>query len=252
MASDFLEIEILNWEKYNPKRDQKTYTWLRLDNGISTDPELFGLDAEQRYVWIVLLCQASQQNSGRIRVAPGFLEHITGVSTKKIAKLFEFLQRKPVIKLHDRARSHDAVVTTPTYERTNERTNETNERDERDDTRPSEVSVELNFESVAQEYPNPRGRSEGVSRLKKLVTTPDEFERFSKAVRNYAEQCRLDQTEQRFIKHFSSFVGSDRTARPWGDWVEHLPVRSRSSGSKPPLQTDRNEDLDAKIFGGEL
>lgn len=60
-----MEIEIRNWEKYNPKRDQKTYTWLRLDNDIARGPEFHGLKNLEKYVAILLLCEASKENKGR-------------------------------------------------------------------------------------------------------------------------------------------------------------------------------------------
>lgn len=142
-----LTLTILNWAKYNPKRDQKTYTWLRLDNSINTDPDLFGLDAEQKLVWIEILCQASKQAKETISVSIDYLTHITGVKKEKISALLEFLIRKPIISYttpecrdHDNARPHADVTTTPTYVRTNE-TNETNVR-----ARPPGVVKELSKE----------------------------------------------------------------------------------------------------------
>lgn len=124
---DHVDFDIVNWEKYNPKRDQQTYTWLRLDNGLATDPDLFGLDAEQKFVWVVILCQASKKNSGTLSLSLGWLEHATGVKKAKIEALFDFLESKQSIRQHDRARPPVVVDTTPTYVRTNE----TYERDER-------------------------------------------------------------------------------------------------------------------------
>lgn len=130
MVNDWVEIEIVNWEKYNPKRDQKTYTWLRLDNGIITDPELFGLSAEQKLLWIALLCEASKKNSGTIRVHLGWLEQNLGLKQAKVMEALTQFQIKPLIVVHttahDRARSDDVVTTTPTYVRTNETYERTN------------------------------------------------------------------------------------------------------------------------------
>jgi len=124
---DRVKIEILNWEKFNPKRDQSTYTWLRLSNTIAYDPELFGLDAEQRYVWICILCQASTDNKGTLTINLDHLADLTKVKKAKIVELIIFLQEKPIIQVHDRALPPELPQTTPTYERTND-TNDTNER----------------------------------------------------------------------------------------------------------------------------
>lgn len=122
-----MDIEIVNWDKYNPKRDQSTYTWLRLNNDIATDPDLFGLDAEQKFVWIEMLCQASRKNKGTISINIEQLAHVTGVKIQKINALLEFLQIKPIVRIHDRALPPVVATTTPTYERTNETNVRTNE-----------------------------------------------------------------------------------------------------------------------------
>lgn len=131
VGGDWIEIEIVNWEKYNPKRDQKTYTWLRLDNGIITDPDLFGLSAEQKMIWVALLCEASKKNAARIRVNMGWLEKNLDTKHAKILETLAHLQLKPMIIVvtagYDRPLPPASAVTTPTNERTND-TDVTNER----------------------------------------------------------------------------------------------------------------------------
>ena len=129
--SDLIQIEIPNWEKYNPKRDQKTYTWLRLDQGIGTDPNLFGLSAEQKFVWIMILCEASKNNTGTVLVNIGWISDTSKVRTGEIKSLISFLEEKQIIETprprttaHDRASECPRPRTTPTNERTNERTEE--------------------------------------------------------------------------------------------------------------------------------
>lgn len=136
MQSDVVMVEILNWERYNPKRDQSSYSWLRLNNDIATDPDLFGLTAEQKFVWVCILCQASRDNKSIIRVNVAFIEHLTGVNRDAIEATLEFLEQKPVIRIQevarppatagDRARPRVVASATPTNvrdERTYERTN---------------------------------------------------------------------------------------------------------------------------------
>jgi hypothetical protein len=61
----FLEIEVRDWEPFNPKRDQKTYTWLRLDHDLVRGPKFYGLSNLEKYVSILLLCEASKNGKGR-------------------------------------------------------------------------------------------------------------------------------------------------------------------------------------------
>lgn len=121
-------VKIINWDKFNPKRDQSTYTWLRLSNNIATDPDLYGLSAAQKFVWIALLCDASKKNKDEICVSYNYYSHITGVSLSDVVDMFKFLESKQIVRLRDNARPPDVAGTTPTYVRTNVRTNErTNE-----------------------------------------------------------------------------------------------------------------------------
>jgi hypothetical protein len=139
-----LEIEIVNWDQFNPRRDQKTYSWFRLNNDLATDRKLFGLDAEQKYLWVCLLCEASKDNSGKFEVDVDYLVHITGIKREKLEQGLQKLCAAGSVRIHvhvrpdvdvhepvhDRIRSQNVSCTSPTYERTNE----TYERDVRDET----------------------------------------------------------------------------------------------------------------------
>ena len=211
-----LQIEIINWDKYNPKRDQKEYTWLRLNNDSATDPELFGLSAEQKFAWIEILCQASRKNKGTLSLNLDQLAHICQVSVAKIKQLIEFLQVKPIIKVHDRARTPIVADTTPTYERTND----TNER-------KISLIADFDFEAVYKNYPRKVGKEKGIKSLKASIKTTEDFDALSKAILNYAKECELNATEPRFVKHFSSFVSV------WRDFVDFIPAdRSKAPTKK--------------------
>lgn len=220
---DGLTVEIVNWDKYNPKRDQVTYSWLRLNNNISTDPKLFGLEPDQKYAWIVILCEVSKENKPSYQVNIPFLEHLTGVSQKKLQALFEFLERKGIITTpkHDNslhqttpdcsAGDNSLNETTPT----NERTNVTNETYVHADSAVG-GRVRLDFETVYQEYPRKDGKQEGLKICKAKIKTPEAFEHLLSAVRRYRAHCEREGTEKQYIKHFSTFMQGDK----WKDWLE--------------------------------
>lgn len=214
IVSEVLHIEILSWDKHNPKRDQKTYTWLRLNNNISTDPDLFGLTAEQKFVFIEILCQASKRNSGFLTLNLSHLSHVTGVKADPISGLISHLLRKPIIRVHDRLLPQDVVTTTPT----NERTNVTNERKTLVEAPPRRLHFD--FESIYKKYPRKLGKAEGIARLKKMILSQEDYNNLSLAVDNYAKNCIEKGTEERFIRHFSTFVGTiDKPA--WHEWLEY-------------------------------
>jgi len=119
-----VELIINNWDKYNPKRDQKSYTWLRLSNDIGTQSDLFGMTAEMKFIWILLLCEASKKNSGDISIKSSYLSHISQCSDETIEKTVKHLESEGIVTLnsYDTVLPRDDVTTTPTNVRTYERT----------------------------------------------------------------------------------------------------------------------------------
>jgi hypothetical protein len=222
-----LFIEIINWDKYNPKRDQQSYTWLRLNNDIATDPDLFGLSAAQKFVWIEILCQASRKNKGTILVNLEQISHVTQVKIQEIMELIDFLEQKPICRTHDNARSPIVVGTTPT--------NETNERDETNETNEqTPKNLKFDFEILYKKYPLKKGKADGISRLKKTIKTQEDFDLCSKAIDKYTQQLILERTEPKFIKHFSTFVST------WKDWLD-LDAASSILNFKPTNKSTQRE-----------
>lgn len=64
---EFIEIEIKNWIKYNPRTDRKTHSWFRLENSIADDQKFFGLTAAQKFGWICLLAEVSKESNTRAK-----------------------------------------------------------------------------------------------------------------------------------------------------------------------------------------
>lgn len=130
-----MEIILNNWEQYDPKRAQKTYTWLRLDNDFFIDDALFDLNPAQKLAWITILCLASKKNTKKLTFKSSYLSHITGVCVNDIYSMMEILNDNGTI---DVLQSDTLQSTTPDYTRlhqttpsttpTNERKKEKNER----------------------------------------------------------------------------------------------------------------------------
>jgi hypothetical protein len=59
---DGQKIEILNWEKYNPRRDIKASSWFRMDHLVFEDPKFYELGPECWGVLMYLFCQASKSS----------------------------------------------------------------------------------------------------------------------------------------------------------------------------------------------
>lgn len=63
-----LEVEIKNWNKFNPRSDAKSCAWFRMSNDFFNDPEFYGASLEARMLWMFLLCSASKKMSPKIKI----------------------------------------------------------------------------------------------------------------------------------------------------------------------------------------
>lgn len=57
-----MEIEIKNWDKYNPRKDIKNPSWFALSNRMIEDSDIYELNDKEFKAWVYCLSQASIQN----------------------------------------------------------------------------------------------------------------------------------------------------------------------------------------------
>jgi len=80
-----IEITILNWEKYNPQNFQTRYPhWFRLNKEITRSQTLLDLTAEEKWVWVTLLCVACQRSSAKFQTTLKWLSREADVSIQSI------------------------------------------------------------------------------------------------------------------------------------------------------------------------
>lgn len=202
-----MEIKITNWDKFNPKRDQKTYTWLRLDNDFPFSMESFGLTAHQKLIWISVLCLASKKNKSTVFIDLGFLSTSLSVAISEVETAFELFEQNQWIEIpataHDRARPRTTAAlhfATPTNVRTN-------------------VSIlspavttdinEFNLDDAYKLYPKRKGSSgkgKGMEILRRKIKTKEDYEKLVLCIKNYSEMER-ENHGTKFIKQFSTFAG---------------------------------------------
>ena len=72
------------------------------------------------------------------------------------------------------------------------------------------------LEEIYKVYPRKKGKSEGLAKLSKIITTQEKFEKIKDAASKYAELEALRDTEKTFIKHFSTWVNQEC----WEDDIE--------------------------------
>lgn len=152
MSSKFdgATVTILNWEKFNPRKDLKATNWLRLQNTLFEDPNFFDFDHSELLFWIYLLSIASKKMSGEIRFNQAHAERIGRFNEVTIEEAFARLEEFQCVQITLIPRHAGVTSTSRARHTTNERTNETNvtKRNETNVTVPTGVNPDrsLNVE----------------------------------------------------------------------------------------------------------
>jgi hypothetical protein len=222
-ALEVIEVEIINWDKYNPKRDQSSYSWLRLNNDFFYSSDLFDLTCEQKMVWVSLLCLASKANKGRIEVNAQFIAHHLRIKVNSVRQAIEIFVSRNLATAHDRARP----LTTPTI-RTNERTNETNDLAHPD-----------GFAEFWAGYPRKVGKGQAEKAYRKAIKSGADPKDLLAARDKYRGHCESNHTESKYIKHGSTFMSE------WRDWLDPETGQAEDFSQKPVSILD----LELKDYG---
>lgn len=227
-----IQLEILNWEKYNPRKDLKSTHWFRVNNDILEGPDFFEFTHSEIVFWIYLLSLASKRQTGRITLVMAHAQRIGRFKESEInAALEKLIELGCVLVAVQACDVEPNADVTPTLHardvhvplRTNERTNVT----ERTNARPK-----FDLESVYERYPRKQGKKAGIERLTRSIQTEEELEALNAAVDRFIAHHKAEKTEPQFIPYFSTFVSS------WTDWCEANAGEVQNFGKKTGIDWD--------------
>jgi len=102
---DGLTIIIPGFENYNGRKDIKKCSWLRLENAISTSEAMFGLDAAERYVFVEILCRASEKQNNHVRINVEYLAQRAGATPEQVCSSLAKLLENGTLKVHEQIRT---------------------------------------------------------------------------------------------------------------------------------------------------
>lgn len=106
-------IRFINWEKYNPRKELKSLSWLRLDADIGFSESLFGLNAESKWLWIFLLSYSAKKNSDTIHIDLDYINYHSSVKKENIFKYVELFISKGLVELNQIDPEPDRIRTNP-------------------------------------------------------------------------------------------------------------------------------------------
>lgn len=239
-----IEIQIKNWDKFNPRKDVKSASWFRFDNSFFTNPTFFVASSDTKIVWCYLLCCASQKMSGKIKISKEMICALLRISEKSFNDGIAFLISADCIELvgkesissnintieYERESACDNTKMHATNERTNERTNEESKtieepipdrdgvflveqketlkenkpRKKRDNSEAKEKAERIKV--FYSRYPRKKddGDKAAIARLKRLPLS--EFDDLDKALDNYLFHISLSETDPKYYLGLYGFI----------------------------------------------
>jgi hypothetical protein len=127
-----VEIEIIGWEKFNPRKDVNNPSWFRLEHSVMFSPEWDHFDAQEIAIWIYLLSMASFTRKHVFKTSAESIAQRARADIEKVHSALEKLKEMDCISMTSRARDVGVTSTIrPRALRTDERTDVTDETDER-------------------------------------------------------------------------------------------------------------------------
>lgn len=95
---DNIELEIINWSKYNPRKDYKRPHWFAMSNRVLEDESLYELSGDEFKAWVYILCKASQLNSGSVKIYFKHAERVSGIERHVLSSSIEKLIKAECIR----------------------------------------------------------------------------------------------------------------------------------------------------------
>jgi hypothetical protein len=270
---DGITITIPGFENYNGRKDIKKCSWLRLENAISTSEAMFGLDAAERYVFVEILCRASEKQKSDVRVNVEYLAQRAGATVAQVCSALSKLLANGTLEVCDQicpnpvesvrtqdddlqARSEnegsipDLALTDGTDER-----NEPDGTNERDELSTDPKSTNGLVEALRPFDPEAKIELTFIQRKVPLDTQqalldayPDPkwvAQQVFKAL--YWETTNPHKKKKNFARFFGNWL-----SRGWDEHTSKLPSNPTRSGGRNNYQRpagahERDDDLDAVI-----
>lgn len=221
---DFIEIEILNWEKYNPRKDYTKPWWFALSNTITSDDEFCEFSDAEFRAWIHILCTASVQKSNRPRLFFKAVKRATGIEKKALLGAVDKLKILKTIQVPDR------ICTDPVRDPFGTITEQNNTRTIQNNNAHAEA-----FAVFWDGYPRKVGKGKAESAYRKALASGATSEMLLATRDAYVGLCRREGTEAKYIKHAATLLNS------WQDGLD--PDYGQSESFQKTKQSSYEETL---------
>jgi hypothetical protein len=95
-----ITVTILNWDKWNFRKDMRSPSWFRFGHDFFEDPQFFDFTHAEIAAWLYILCQASKSKSnlGEILINTRHLERIGRITQDEFQSALRKLENNQIIK----------------------------------------------------------------------------------------------------------------------------------------------------------
>ena len=161
---------VLNWDKYNPRKDVKNPSWFRFEHGFFNHWQFYDFNAFDIRAWLYILCEASVRNEGgKVTVNLEHAHRVARIAEDELFTAIEKLKEKQVIECRTLRGRYVAGTHACTTRRDETRRNGT-ERDETNVTNEKKDSAQGSPSPDATEFSDPPENLFGPEQ--NLVTLP--------------------------------------------------------------------------------
>lgn len=175
----FFTVSIPNWDKFNPRKDVKHPSWLRLEHDFFTKTDFFSFKSAELLAWVYILTEASKASSSLVTLSVEHANKVGRIKPSDLASAIAKLKANGSLLEHAQSVTSKHVDVTDTCS-TNERTDERNETNGRDETKPS-AEADLHVPRLAEIWNQEAGK------LPKVLACPQNSTRRKLAMARWRE-----------------------------------------------------------------
>lgn len=223
---DYIEIELCNWDKHNPRKDFKSPRWFAMSNRMLESAEFYSFSGDEIRAWLYVLSQASQKNSSKVQLYFEHADRVCRVNKKCLLATLQKLENIGAVQATNAKRTDQVQATNSTLQ----------DNTEQNSTRQNSNAHAEAFALFWTAYPRKVGKEKSGKSYRKLIEaglSPDEI---SKALANYLAYLRREKVDAKYIKHGPTFLNEVR------DWLDP------AAGQSESFATDSQEINWDKVF----
>jgi len=202
-----IDIEVINWSRYNPRKDHKHPRWFAFSNDFFNDPKFYSFTHCEIAGWIYILCMASKENSAMVRLYFEHMQYATKATKDEITVLLKKLEKTQCIQV--RVLGKYSTLHYNTIQNTNVQT-----------AVRTSLTCSLDFDAAYKEYPRKVGRLAAEKSWNKIAPDAETQKSILMALAIQKKSDQWVKDNGAFIPHPSTWLNGHR----WKDEVGPISI----------------------------